>query len=90
MLSTIYSRLWSFGVWSLRSRECGLYEASDLLLGDHLTEKSETVKWVDVAMPHKRKRRLKSHAQLVQIEKNNPGSTDILEGHILPCKACVL
>ena len=59
MLSTIYSRLWSFGVWSLRSRECGLYEASDLLLGDHLTEKSETVKWVDVAMPHKRKRRLK-------------------------------
>ena len=26
---------------SLRSRECGLYEASDLMLGDHLTEKSE-------------------------------------------------
>ena len=24
---------------------------SDLLLGDHLTEKSATVKWVDVAMP---------------------------------------
>ena len=22
---SIYSRLWSFGVWSLRSRECGLY-----------------------------------------------------------------
>ena len=81
--SSIYSKLWSFGVRSLRSRECGLYEASDLLLGDHLTEKSVTVKWVDVAMPHKRKRRLKSHAQLVQIEKNNPGSTDILEGNVV-------
>ena len=42
--SSIYSKLWSFGIRSLRSRECGLYEASDLLLGDHLTEKSVTVK----------------------------------------------
>ena len=40
----IYGRLWSFGVRSLRFRECGLYEDSDLLLGDHLTEKSTTVK----------------------------------------------
>ena len=81
--SSIYSKLWSFGVRSLCSRECGLYEASDLLLGDHLTEKLETVKWVDVSMPHKHKRRLKSHAQLVEIEKNNPGSTDILEGSVV-------
>ena len=29
---SIYSRLWSFGIHSLCSRECGLYEASDLLL----------------------------------------------------------
>ena len=35
---SIYSRLWSSGVWSLRSRECGLYKASNMLLGDHLTE----------------------------------------------------
>ena len=81
--SSIYSKLWSFGVRSLCSRECGLYEASDLLLGDHLTEKLETVKWVDVSMPHKHKCRLKSHAQLVEIEKNNPGSTDILEGSVV-------
>ena len=33
---TLYSRLWSFGVRSLRSKECGMYEASDILLGDHL------------------------------------------------------
>ena len=47
---------------SLRFRECGLYEASDLLLGDHLTEKSATVKWIDVSMPHKRNRRLKDQS----------------------------
>ena len=32
---SIYSCLWSFGVRALRSRECGLYEASDYLVGDH-------------------------------------------------------
>ena len=58
--SSIYSKIWSFGVRSLHSRECGLYEASDLLLGDHLTEKSVTVKWVDAAMPQKRMRRQKA------------------------------
>ena len=39
----------AFRVRNLYSRECGLYEASDLLLGDHLTKKSDTVKWVDVS-----------------------------------------
>ena len=33
---SIYSCLWSFGVRALRSRECGLYEASNYLVGDHL------------------------------------------------------
>ena len=54
--ASIYSKLWSFGIRSLRSRECGLYETSDLLLGDHLCGKSQTVQWVDVSMPHSRKR----------------------------------
>ena len=49
---SIYSRLWKFGMRALRSRECGLYEASDLLLGDHLLEKSESVVYVPVEMPH--------------------------------------
>ena len=44
--------------------ECSLYEASDLLLGDHLSEKSDTVKWLDVSMPHKGIRRSKDHKQL--------------------------
>ena len=29
------------------SKECGLYKASDLLLGDHVCEKSHAVKWTD-------------------------------------------
>ena len=57
---------------SLRSRECGLYEANDLLLGDHLTEKSATVQWMDVSMPQERSRRLKDHKVLEQMAKHNP------------------
>ena len=80
---SVYSKLWSFGIRSLRSRECGLYEASDLLLGDHLTEKSETVKWVDVSMPDKRSRRLKDHKVLEDVAKHNPDSEDIFQSNPL-------
>ena len=69
---SIYGQLWNFGVRSLRSRECSLYEASELLLGDHLTEKSATVQWVDVSMPQKRSRRLKDHKVLEQMAEHNP------------------
>ena len=31
---SLFSRLFSFGVCSLRSRECGMYEACDIFLGD--------------------------------------------------------
>ena len=68
---------------SLHSRECGLYEASNLLLGDHLTEKSDTVKWVDVSMPHKRKRRLKNHKQSEELAKSDPDTDDIYEESLL-------
>ena len=67
----------------MRSRECDLYEASDLLLSDHLTEKSDTVKWVDVSMPHKRKRRLKDHKLLEALAENNPDTDDIYEDSLL-------
>ena len=66
---SVYSRLWSFGIRSLRSRECGLYEASDLLLGDHLCEKSDTIQWIDATFPHKRKCRLKDHSKLQELGK---------------------
>ena len=80
---SIYSRLWSFGIRSLRFRECGLYEASDLLLGDHLTEKSATVKWVDASMPHKRSHRLKDHSKLQEMAKTNPNNKDIFEDNLI-------
>ena len=75
----IYSRLWSFGLRCLRSRECGLYEASDLLLGDHLYEKSDTVYWIDVCMPQKRKRRLKNYKDIQSIAKIDPDSENIFK-----------
>ena len=80
---SIYHRLFSFGVKSLRFRESGLYEASDLLLGDHLTEKSCTVKWVDVAMPHKRSRRLKNHKVLQKMAECNPNDKAIFEDNVV-------
>ena len=59
------------------------YEASDLLLGDHLTEKSDTVKWVDVWMPHKRSCRLKNHKVLQKSARHNPNSENISEDNVL-------
>ena len=80
---SIYGRLWSFGVRSLRSRECGLYDTSDLLLGDHLTEKSTTVHWVDVSMPQKRSCRRRDHKVLEQMSVHNPDTEDIYENNLL-------
>ena len=79
---TIYGRLWSFGVRMLRSRECGLYEASDLLLGDHLFEKSDAVQWIDVSMPHKQNRRLKDHSELLEMESTDPDSENIFKENL--------
>ena len=76
---SVYSQLWSFGLRSLRFRECGLYEAADLVLGDHLTEKSCTVKYVDVSLPSKRSHRLKSHKELQRLALNEPNSDEIFE-----------
>ena len=66
----------------LRSRECGLYEASDLLFGDHLFEKSDAVQWVDVSMPHKRNRRLKDHSELLEMESTDPDSENIFKENL--------
>ena len=64
-------------------RECVLYEASDLLLGDHLTEKSVTVKYVDVSMPHKRNRRLRSHTALQAMALLSPSSENSFEDNLV-------
>ena len=78
-----FSRLFSFGVRSLQSRECGMYEASDILLGDHLSEKSCTVQLIAVEKPHKRKRRLKNHTKLTELADNNPDSMEIFEKNLI-------
>ena len=87
---SIYSKLWSFGLRCLRSRECGLYEASDLLLGDSLCSKSVTVQYIDVSMPHKRNRRVKKHKDLEDLAKTQPGSEDIFLNNVIdthyPCR----
>jgi len=56
---SLYKKLWSFGIRSLHSWECGLYEAADILLGGHLSEKSNNVQWVAVEKSEKRKVRLR-------------------------------
>ena len=76
---SIYKRLWSFGIWSMRSCECGLYEASDILLGDHLFEKSQTIQWISVEEPSKRKRRLKNYSILKQLSESDPESKEVFE-----------
>ena len=80
---TLYSKLWSFGVRSLRSRECGLYEASDILLGDHLCEKSQTVQWIAADQPHKRKRRLRNHNTLKNLLDIDPDSVNIFNSNLI-------
>ena len=74
---SVYKRLFQFGMRSMRSREVGLYEASDILLGDHLHEKSATVQWIGTDMPHKRKRMLKNHSELKAMAAKNPNAEDI-------------
>ena len=67
--------------YALESVDC--IKASDLLLGDHLTEKSDTVKWVDVSMPHKRNRRLKDHKKLQELAEKDPQNKDIFENNLI-------
>ena len=78
---TVHSMLWSFGVCSLCSRECGLFEASDILVG--LCGKSDTIKWVDATFPHKQKCRLKDYCQLQKLKASNPDATDIFENNLI-------
>ena len=76
---SIYSRLFSFGIRSMRSWECGLYEDSNLLLGEQLCGKSDSINWIDAAFPHKRKRRIKDHKKLEELHSKEPNSSDIFE-----------
>ena len=80
---SLYKRLWSFGVRSLCSRECGLYEAADILLGDYLCEKSDTVQWISAEKPEKRKVRLKRYRELQQLAESDPDCVDMYQANII-------
>ena len=80
---SLYKKLWSFGVRSLRSRECGLYEAADILLGEHLYEKSDAVQWISVERPDKRKVRIKGYRELQQMAELDPDSNDLYQANLI-------
>ena len=63
--------------------ESGLYDASDMLPGDHLCDKSCTVDWLDVSMPHARRRRLKNHKQVKELEELDPGSENVFMDNLI-------
>ena len=80
---SLYKKLWSFGVRSLCSRECGLYEAADILLGDHLYEKSDSVQWITVEKPKNRKVRIKNYRELQQLAESDPHSNDLYQANLI-------
>ena len=78
---SLYKKLWSFGVRSLRSREYGLYEVADILLGEHMYEKSDAVQWISVERPDKRKVRIKGYRKLQQMAESDPDSNDLYQAN---------
>ena len=76
---SVYKRLFHFSMGRMRSKEVGLYEASDKLLGDHLREKSAPVPWIGADMPHKRKRMFMNHSELKAMAAKNPNTEEICD-----------
>ena len=74
---SLYNRLWRFAKNCFKSREVGLYEACDLLVGDHLNEKSASVQFVNARLPTKRSRKLKNYSELKMLDNHDPNSTDM-------------
>ena len=83
----IYSKLFTIGIRCLDSRPIGLYETCDTLLGEPLCRKSREVAWIDVEMPHKRKRNLtKKLSEVEEIAANDPSTEDFYgEGLVTHC-----
>ena len=47
--------------------DCTNYEAADILLGEHLCEKSDNVQWVNVCKPDQRKVRVRTYQDLQRL-----------------------
>ena len=82
---SLYKKLWSFGVRSLCSRECDLYEAADILLGEYLYlyEKSDTVQWISVEKSENRKVRVKKYIKLQQLAESDPNANDLYQANLI-------
>ena len=80
---SIYGRVFSFGIQSMHSRACSLYETSDLLLGEQLCGTSDSIEWIDATFPHKRKHRVKDQKKLEELRSKDPQSLDIFENNLM-------
>ena len=76
-------RIMEFGIRSLRSHECDLYEEADILLGEYLYEKSDTVQWISVEKPENRKVRVKKYSKLQQLAELDPNSNDLYKDNLI-------
>ncbi|XP_074111642.1 uncharacterized protein LOC141535587 [Cotesia typhae] len=74
---TLPQLLWKIAFRSLTHREVGALEAADTLLGIslHGTDSETIIKWLDVRMI--RNRKLKTKAEIEELEHNDPESTEI-------------
>ena len=60
----LYSKLWTYALKLFKSRECGIYEACDKLLGIKMHEFSRQVFWVNTDVKNERSRLLKSRKEV--------------------------
>ncbi|KAI5699214.1 hypothetical protein M8J76_012092 [Diaphorina citri] len=70
-VKSLQQKLWNIAMRALSSRECGVMEACDTLLGISLfgTDKDTTIKWVDVSMM--RSRKLKEKKAIERMEESS-------------------
>lgn len=71
------ARLRVFARQNLISRETGSYEALDKILGHKCFYSSDAVQYLSTSMKKDRRRKLKSHHDLVLLAKKDARSTEI-------------
>ncbi len=69
--STLQGSLKSFALKSLSQRECGIYEASDKLLGYHMYNFSEQIFFVNAQFSNIRTRRLKEINDIKELDEES-------------------
>ena len=75
-MNLLHKRAFTAGSSALGSKAC------DLLLGEQLCDKSDSIKWIDAAFSHERKCRDKDHKKFEELHNNNPQSSDMFESNL--------